>query len=212
VGLNCTDRVNQLDGMQQLAASVGASVVTTALGLLRIVQLALPALGTPTAIGQQDIAYHTLKIEQRVPVKAAVKLGYCKNWTVQNNIAAGVPVGSAALFTQGSATGSSPFMTKTVSDPTVAATYKLDQLPVEEDTLLLVESDATAEANRRLALWKVPRTIYSMQCMPWLFLVELGDPVTLTFPRFNLGAGVTGIVVGVARDWLNGRITLKVLC
>lgn len=204
VGMYCSDRVNQLDAMSQLASSIGAQVVTTTLGLLRIVQLALPALGTPVAIGPQDIEYHSLKIDQRVPVQAAVKLGYCKNWTVQATTAAGVPAGSAALFAQ-------EYMTKTVSDATVAATYKLDQQPVEQDTLLLVESDATAETNRRLALWKVPRTVYAMSAMPWLFLTELGDPVTLTHPRFNLAAGVTGVVVKIQRDWLNGRITLGVL-
>lgn len=204
MGLYCSDRENQLDAMQQLASSVGAQVVTTTLGLLRLVQVALPASGTPKTITQQDIEYHSLKITQRVPVRAAVKLGYCKNWTPQATVAAGVPAGSAALYAQ-------DVMTKTVSDPAVAAAYKLDQLPVQEDTLLIVESDATTETNRRLALWKVPRTIYSMRAFRWWFLTELGDPVTLQLPRFSLSAGATGLVVAIERDWLNGRITLGVL-
>ena len=41
--------------------------------------------------------------------------------------------------------------------------------------------------------------------------VGLGDTVTIKHPRYGLSAGKNGIVIGVSRDWLGSRATLRVL-
>lgn len=209
LGLYAADRMNMVDACQQLASSIGAQMYLTSTGKLRLVKVALPStqstvLGSAWPITADDILYHSLEIDSRPPVVAAVKLGYCKNWTPQNNLAAGVNPISVPLFQQ-------EWMTVTASDATVATNYKATLQPEQQDTLLLAESDANAEAVRRRDLWKVPRTVFKMECRAHYMLVELGDPVTLTHDRFNLSGGVSGMVVSLERDWLKGRVTLGVL-
>lgn len=204
IGLYVPERLNQLDAMQQLAASVGAQTVVTTLGLLRLVQIALPGVGTTYTVGKEDISYHTLKVAGRVTVKASVKIGFCKNWTPQETVAGGVPVASAGLYKD-------EWLTYTASDATTATNYNLDIQPQQEDSLLISEVEAQTEATRRLTLWKTPRTIYSMEGRAHLLLIELGDTLTLTHARFGLSGGISGLVIRIQRDWLNGRIMLGVL-
>mgnify|MGYP000113651172 FL=1 len=205
VGLCLTDRANVLQVCQDLAASVGAQVVVTTLGKLRLVKLALPAAGTPTAVTAQDFDEHSLKVSDRPAVKATAKVGYGRNWSVQTSgLATGLPASSAAALGQG-------VLSVTSSDATATSVYKLGTQPEQVDTLLVVESDATTEAARRRDLWKTPRQVYTARYRAHLLLTELGDAITLTHARFGLSGGVTGLVTHIARDWLAGRVTIGVL-
>ena len=205
VGLCLTDRSNVLQVCQELAASVGAQIVVTTLGKLRLVQLALPASGTPTAVTAQDFDEHSLHVAERPAVRATAKLGWGRNWSVQTSgLATGLPASSAAALGQG-------VLSVTSSDATATSVYKLGTQPEQVDTLLVVASDATTEAARRRDLWKTPRQVYEARYRAHLLLTELGDALTLTHARFGLSGGVTGLVVRVSRDWLAGRVTIGVL-
>jgi hypothetical protein len=205
VGLCLTDRANVLQVCQDLAASVGAQVVVTTLGKLRLVKLALPAAGTPTAVTAQDFDEHSLKVSDRPAVKATAKVGYGRNWSVQTSgLATGLPASSAAALGVG-------VLPVTSTDATVTSVYKLGTQPEQVDTLLVVESDATTEAARRRDLWKTPRQVYEARYRAHMLLTELGDAITLTHARFGLSGGVTGLVTHIARDWLAGRVTIGVL-
>lgn len=203
VGVYLSDRENVLSVCQQLAASVGAQVSMSPVGKLRLLKIALPGAGG-TAVGEKNMAERTLEPVDRIPVRAAVKLGYCRNYTVQSNLQTGIPPEHKALFAQ-------EWRTVTVRDSTTATTYKLTQEPEQENTLLLSNTDATAEANRRLTLWKTPRTVYRYEAMPELMLEEVGAYQTITHSRFGMSGGVTGQIVGVERDWLEGRAFIEVL-
>ena len=204
VGLYLGDRTNVLQACQELAASVGAQVVMSRTGLLRIVRLALPGTGTPVVIGPQDYEARSLQVKERTTVIAGVKLGYCKNWTVQTNLDTGIPPEHKDLYAQ-------EWLTVTASDPAVASAYKLYAEPEQVDTLLLRESDAQDEADRRLGLWKVQRTVYQVKGFAQCLLLELGQAVTLQGDRFGLQAGKTGTVIGLQLDWMAGRATVEVL-
>lgn len=205
VGAYLSDRVNVLAMCQELAASIGAQIVVTTLGLLRIVPLVLPATGTPISVTAADMDYHSLKVAERPTVRATCKLGYCKNWTVETNgLATGLPASSASDF-------GVEYLSVTSTDATATSVYKLATQPVQENTLLLVGSDATTEAARRRDLWKTPRHVYEATYRAHLLLTELGDTMTLTHARFGLSGGKTGLVVSIARDWIAGRVTIGVL-
>jgi hypothetical protein len=204
VGQYLSGKTNVLQCCQDLAASVGAAVVVTTAGLLRLIELDLPAAGTPWSVTASDMEQRSLTVSQRSTVQAAVKLGFCQNYTVQNQLQTGLPASSLDLFSQ-------QWITVTASDSAVTSTYHLTAEPAEVDTNLLVQADAQAEAQRRLNLWKVPRHVYQFTGYPWLMLVELGDAMSITHERFGLSAGRTGLVVSIDRDWLSGRITIGVL-
>lgn len=205
VGYYATERQNVLAVCQELAASVGAQVVMTSLGKLRLVKISLPA-GSPVAtITPADMELGSLNVSDKPAVAASCQLSYCKNWTVQTSgLATGLPARSASSF-------ATEYLTTLSTDATVASVYKLDAKPVEELTHLLVESDAVAEAARRKTLWATQRFVYSTKCFSHLMLVELGDAVSIVHPRFGLSSGKTGIVTSIVRDWFLGRVSLGVL-
>lgn len=204
VGLYLADRTNVIQACADLAASVGAQAVMDSSGLLRLLKIALPAVGTATAVGAAQMAERSLHIADRPAVQASVKIGYCKNWMVQTNLLAGIPEEHKDLFAQ-------EWLTAAASDDDVAEAYRLAIEPAQLDTLLLTRTDARAEAARRLALWSVQRTVYGYTGTPALMLQTLGDAQTLTHTRYGLSSGVTGQIVGITRDWLAGRVQLEVL-
>jgi hypothetical protein len=204
VGFFASERTNVLAACQELARSIGAHVVVTSQGLLRLVVIALPATGTPWQIGPGDMEADSFAIAERPPVRAAVKLGWCKNWTPQTGLVSGLPAESAGLMSQ-------EWMTTTRADTATADVYRLDAEPEVEETLLLTEADAAAEAERRLALWSAPRTVFAAECFAHLLLAELGDAVALTHPRYGLEDGKPGVILSIERDWLGGRVRLGVL-
>jgi len=87
----------------------------------------------------------------------------------------------------------------------------LNAEPVQIDTMLLTRADADAEAQRRLDLWKVPRTTYEFDGVPELLTLELGQAVTVYSPRFGMAAGVSGIIISLAPDWNTGRVKVGFL-
>ena len=204
VGLYIADRTNVLQACALLASSVGAQLVMSRTGLLRLLKIALPAAGAATAVGAGQMAERTLRIADRPDVVASAQIGYCRNWTVQNTLQSGIPEAHKALFAQ-------EWLTTTASDTTTATTYKLSAEPEQADTLLLTVATAAAEASRRLALWAVQRNVYGYTGTPALMLESLGGAQTLTHGRFGLSAGVTGQVVGITQDWLAGRVEFEVL-
>lgn len=204
VGVYLSDRANVLQVCQELAASVGAQVTMSRLGKLQLRKVALPGEGTPKVLGPSDYLVHTLRLVSRPDVVAGIRLGYCKNWTVQDTLDTGIPSAHKDLYAQ-------EWKTVTRRDSAVAAAYKLYADPEQKDTLLLRGTDATNEADRLLNLWKVQREVYSMTCWPHMLTLFLGQAVTLKGDRYNLNAGKAGVVVALQSDWLNDRITVEVL-
>jgi hypothetical protein len=202
VGVYLSERENVLAVCQQIAASVGAQVVMSPAGTLRLIKLDVPVSGTEVTTA--SMAERSLRVSQRVPVVASVKLGYCKNWTVQNSLQTGIPAEHRDLFAQ-------EWLTATAADADIAMAYKLAQEPQQQNTMLLVKEDAEAETARRLALWGDPRTVFSYEGMPELLLEELGAFQTVTHDRFGLSEGVDVQIVGVERDWLAARAGFSVI-
>ena len=204
VGLYVADRTNQAQAIQQLAASVGAQALMSRTGKLRLVQLALPAAGVPVPIGPEHMRERSLRPAQRLPATAAVKIGFDRNWNVQTGLTTSIPAEHADLY-------ATQWLTETVVDEAVRARYRLSDDPVQIDTCLKTREDARAEAVRRLALSKVPRTIYEFDGEPEMMMLELGQPVVLRNERFGLQDGVAGVVVRLSHFWLSGRVTVGVL-
>ncbi len=204
VGIHISDRANVLQCCQELAASVGAQVAMSRTGQLRLLKIALPATGATTDVTPADYEAGSLEIAQRSTVIAGVRLGYCKNWQVQTNIDSGIPAEHKDLYAQ-------EWLTATARDAWVASAYRIYADPPQQDTLLLRAVDAQNEATRRLTLWKAQRTVYRFTGYAHLLTLELGQALTLTAPRFGLGAGKTGVVIGLQSDWINRRVTVEVL-
>lgn len=205
VGLYLNERVNVIEAMNRLAASVGGRVLITREGKLSLLKLTLPQATAGTTVTATDIVQHSLSVSQMPAVKAGVKLGYCKNWTPQtNNIAAGVPADHSDLYRQ-------EWLTVTRTDSVAQADYRTFVEPTMEETLLLTNVDAVNEANRRLNMYNVQRKVLRYKGMPWLMLETLGASQTIFNSRFGLSNGVRGQIVMLATDWLNPHIDVEIL-
>jgi len=204
VGFYVADRTNQAQAIQQLAASVGAQAVMSPTGKLRLIQIALPAPGTSTVIGTDQMSNVGVTPLEKRPVVAAVKIGYDRNYTVQAALTTSIPPAHADLY-------ATEWLSETVKDVGVQATYRLTADPVQIDTCLKRRVDANAEGARRLALGSVPRMRYSIDGEPELMVVELGGPVILRYHRFDLQGGKDGVVLKRQRHLATCRIGLEVL-
>lgn len=205
VGVYADGRTNVLELCQQLANSVDAQLVMSRTGLLRLIQLTIPGTGTPVVVTEAQMVERSLKIQSRPFVKGAVMLGFNKNYTVQEGLLTSIPEAHKTLFAM-------EWLTATVTEPTVIADYKLNDAPPQTDTMLCKRTDAQVEAQRRLDMWKVPRTVFQFEgTADLLATLELGSAITIFNRRFNLQNGKTGIVVSLAPNWLNGRVTVGVL-
>ncbi|MGV8870860.1 MAG: hypothetical protein ACOH2S_28450 [Janthinobacterium svalbardensis] len=204
VGLYVADRMNQAQAIQQLAASVGAQALMSRTGQLRLVQIAPPAAGVPVQIGPEHMKLDSLRPVQRLPVVAAVKIAFDRNYTLQASLTTSIQAAHADLY-------ATEWLTETAVDAVVKARYRLTDDPPQIETCLKTNADAQAEAARRLALNKVQRTIYEFDGEPEMMMLELGQPVVLRDDRFGLQDGVPGVVVLLSHQWLAGRVTVGVL-
>lgn len=202
VGLPLLERANILPTILQLTSSVGAQVVMSMEGKMRLIQFAIPPSATINVPRSQQLD-SSIAIVNRTEVAAAVKIGYNRNWTVQENMQTLLPPAHIALYGQ-------EWSTVTSADAAVQAAYKLDAEPTQIDTCLLRKSDAQPEADRRLAIVKVPRTTYRFDAPPAQLLTPLGAGVNLFSNRFGLSAGKVGLVTLRAVNWGNLRITMEV--
>lgn len=206
VGFYADGRTNRLQCCQQLAASVGAQVTFDRLGRFRILQLGIPMVTSSAAIQitPEHMVEKSLTLVDRTEVKSAIKLAYCKNWTVQEDLQTAILDDHKAMF-------ATEWLYVTKKDTTIATTYKVTTEPEPEETLLLVKTDADTEAQRRLSFWSTPHRIFRFEGFAPMLDLELGQNVGIMHPRYNLQNGAAAMVVSLSPDWLNARVTVEVL-
>lgn len=204
VGLYLLDHATVQACIVDLAASVGAQAIMSRTGQLRLLKVQLPASGTPAVISPSDYEQGSLEVVGHSRVIAGVRLGYCRNWSARQRIAEGVPTEHRDLYAQ-------EWLSVTATNPAVANEYRIETEVEQVNTLMLVKADAQAEAERRLALWSVPRIVVKVRGFAQLTQLELGQAVTLRGDRFGLDSGKTGQVVGLNPDYVTGRCDVEVL-
>lgn len=204
VGLFLKDRANVLECANKLAASVGGRLYVNRAGKLALLIVTLPRPTAGRLVGISDMVERSLSLSQYPTVEAGTKLGYCRNYTVQDNIQTGIPQEHVGMFKE-------EWLTVTRTDSVAAIDYVTYTEPPIEETLLLTAADATAEANRRLDMACTQRKVFRYTGFAHLMLEELGSTQTLAHPRFGLSAGIRGQIISLATDWLNPHITVEVL-
>jgi len=237
VGLFINDRVNVITGITMLADSLGAQVIPSRSGLLRIIKIRAPLAGNAPIINDEvnlvtntgntlvgtngntllsthsnetrvltehDIVERGISISKRVPVRSSIKIGYCKNYTVQKEVTTGIPQNHKELY-------SNEWLSKLATDNAVSLLYKIDTQPVQKDTLLVNGDDAQAEADRLLSIFSVQRSVFKIKGFINLVYIELGDDIILKFNKFGLDNGKYGVVLSIDVDWIAMRVTLEVL-
>lgn len=196
--------VSTRDTVLTIARKLGAQLHMNRAGLLRLLKVTLPAVGTPVEITENDILANTMRMAEVVPVTSAFKLGYAENYTVQDNLLTGLPEEHKELFKR-------EWLTVKAEDAVVSALYRSDTEPELQETALLTNTDATAEANRLLNIFKVPRFVPAFDATARFVGTELTQAATVTYPDYNLNTGKTGMVLGLATRWGDMEVGMEVL-
>lgn len=204
VGIAIMDRINTLEVCQQIAISANARLFMSRIGKLQLIQLGIPTSDTKIYITDNDILHHSLQISQKTSVIAATKVGYCKNYTVQTSFAGTLPSTHVTKFKE-------EWLSNTIVDTDIQRTYKLDVLPIQLDTCLIQNSDATALATYLNNYWKVPRIVYSFTGTRKLLSLKLGQAVNITHNRFGLTSGKDGQIVSISPNWMTGTVNVEVI-
>jgi hypothetical protein len=211
-GIYITQKENLLSVCQELANSVGAQLCATRTGKLKLLQITVPAAGG-TVITDDDIVQSSLSISQKPTVQSTYRLGYCRNWTVQDRLLTGIPAVHKDFFAQ-------PWISVTSTNETAKNLYKQNTLPEQKDTLLIdntpippeTKGTVTLEAERLVALRSVQRYVYRFTTtIKFLQSAILANMITLTHRRFGLSAGAAAQIISSEIDWDTGFITLEVL-
>ena len=171
------------------------------LGKLQLLKIQIVPDVNSFVIDERDIIQGSLSIVSKLPIMAAFKVNYDKNWTVQQGLQTGIPKEHKDMYEL-------EYLNVTVEDSTVKTNYALNSEPVAIDTLMLRESDATTEANRLLNIYKQPRFIVSFTGTSRLVELTLGQQVKIKYPRFGMSAIKDAQVIGLSINWAN--LTVKV--
>jgi hypothetical protein len=204
VGLWVPERMNVLEACDALAGSIGARLCPTIDGKLRLLQIALPAQGSSITIHPHHIVQGTLKLVQPVDPIAAVKIGFCKNWTIQTGLQSDISGVVREMF-------ETEWLTQTAVDDVRKLELKLEGDPAQRNTMLLRRVDARAEAARLLALWGPGRTVYEFTGMPALMRIPVGQGGQIFNEDFGMEAGKEFQVISVSRSWETRRVTVRIL-
>jgi hypothetical protein len=205
VGLHATESINVIDACELLTKSVDAQLAPSLDGKLQLIQIAIPAAGPATLIRAENMLVGTLRHVQRIDPVAAVKLAYCKNWTVQPGSSSNVPAAHRLLFE------SAWPLTFTKISAAIKGAYKLPGDVAQRDTLLLHRSDAVIEAERYIALWGPGRDIYEFEGFPELLQLKKGGRLIVQHELDGMGAGVEAQVLEIERDWINRMVKVRFL-
>ena len=144
-------------------------------------------------VTESDMVSGSLHIADRLPLVPGARLGYCKNWTIQEDTAQGVPEDHKEMYRR-------EWLTVSIAEA------------VEQENCLLLDSySANNECTRRVALRSSQRHVYEFVGFANLMFTPVGAAMKVIHRRFNLSAGKTGQVVSVAVNWLTSQVTIRVL-
>jgi len=204
VGIYIKDRTNVIEVCRQLASSVRAQMVVSREGLLQLIQINFPTSATTVIkrAHQFDDAPLTL-VDLTEPV-AAIKLGYCKNYTVQDNLLTTLPEEHKDLYKK-------EWLEVVAKNQTVADLYKLNQEPAQRDTCIIVGTSAQTEANRQLVVEQVARGTYTARLTANHLMLTLGQAVQVFADWYDLENGAFAVVTGVTPDINSFEVNVEVM-
>jgi hypothetical protein len=214
IGLYLSDDTTVLAALDQVAASVGAWWGVDGVGTVRLQVLDVPNAEPVLSITANDMVepparQRTTDPSRGLPIREQV-IRYRRNYTVQTtDLAAGVSEVRRAQLAQ-------EWRSAAVARASVATMHLLAE-SVTEDTLFVAESDALAEATRRMRLRGVQRHRFDvlLQLTQRTMQLQLGDVIGIDHPRFGLSVqgndvGQRFVIIGLQPDGARRRLRCTV--
>ncbi|NQW12220.1 MAG: hypothetical protein HQ481_20330 [Alphaproteobacteria bacterium] len=200
IGLFLDNDARMIDVLDDLVESVGAHYGFDRPGTLTIGRIEAPSTTAVAAFDERQI----LKIE-RVAVSHPIwrqRIAYRRYWrTLDESGVAG------SVSDEDRADLGEQHRYEVAEDTTVSDTHPLAE-ESDRETLLALSVDAAAEAARQLALFGADRDAFQVRLKTQPFAIDLGNTITLTYPRYGLEAGRNLVVIGMVEDAAVNEVTL----
>lgn len=135
-----------------------------------------------------------------------ITVNYQKMWTVQDKDAM-----AAAVSFQNKEFYGREYRSVTVENPAIRDQFP-EAVEMEFNTLLNDEADARRLADHFMLLYGTPRRMFNLSArytVPVAESIDLGDTVTVTYPRFGLENGADFVITGIRYDAKNFNIELE---
>ena len=200
VGIWVRDDSTVAETLDALADSLGAHYGFDRGGRMTIGRVEEPASVAVAAYDETDV----LEIERLAVARPVWRhsVEYRRYWqTLDASAVAG------AVMEEARADLSEPVRVEAASDPAIQIRHPLSEEAVTT-TLLTDPSSAAAEAARLLSVFGSGRVAFRVLLKTQPFALELGQTVTLTYPRHGLAGGRNLVVVGMVEDSAVNEITL----
>ena len=201
IGLYLSGRANVIDVIDKLITSVGGWYSFNRSGKLILGRMDVPSGTTSSELVADDIIFGGLSLSSQSMATATERIGYSKNYTIQNTTAGSLTPSEKLSYYQ-------PIKIVSANNQSVRTTHLLAIEPDLKETLLVTQSNAQAEANRLLGIWQIPRKTFTVECIISPLTINLGDVVLLTHPRYGLSDGKLLRVIGIRESVTTRRIAL----
>ena len=194
--------------IDEVANSIGAWWGVDRLGVFRMGRIVVP-VGTPIAtITPVEILSidRTSTSDKGAGVPAwSVSVGYARVYSPSEDLAGSVSAAEKARMAEA-------YRRSIATDAAVKTTHKYSPELVF-DTQIVGAADASAEATRRLSMYKARRDMLQIRVRlePELAAsIDLGQIVTVQMPRYGMDAGKKYLLVGIRTDMRNNIFDLTV--
>ena len=202
IGIYISARENLLDVVDQILPAAWYYGFDRA-GLFTLAVLKDPSAGS-SVLTIDDLETHgDLGITKADVPSWRTRVGYKKCWSTNTSPASTATEShSAWLLNEFS-------LIEKSEDASIKTTHLLAQDPDLYPSMIAGSANATTEAARLQTLFGTQRYTYTVSAYVAPYQVEIGDVVTITDDRFDLGAGVDCRVTGLTEFFIDNRIELE---
>lgn len=182
--------VSYLDVLRQVANSAGGYCHFNYEGILRFYTLDLTKESV-VSMTIDDVIDGKIEISEVRDPAATFKLGYKRNWSVQDAdaLAGSVTDSDRQLY-------STEWSYHEINNGLSAATYpKAEDIVIE--TLLQDSTEAETEATRRAAIRSERNYTLRFTTKGLQVFLKLGDNITMDYPRYGLNGGKVAAIIGL---------------
>lgn len=209
VGLWVNEETTVAEACDRIAETPGAWWGVDRFGSLHIQQLVAPSVPQPAArLTEHDLLRPLERLATNDPGKGLPVYRQVLRWGRHYQVQSSDLAASVTLARRSEL--SKEWREVVATDSSVVDAHPLSP-EVIRDSLYSTAAGAQAEVNRRLALYSPRRDRFEIvvPLTPETLVLDLGDVVELTHPRYGLEAGEQFVVLGAEPDAKNGRITLN---
>lgn len=201
IGYFVSDTVTASEALDSIINSIGAYYFFDREGILSVGRIEVPEVTSVYTFDETQI-----QIFEKEAVQTPVwrlSLDYAKNWTVMTgtSVAGAVPPAKVSFLSQ-------EFRNVFQYDVNILTKHILATDAVYE-SLLTDIAPAQNECNRQFNLYSVQREMYKITVATQPLSLNLGQTVTLKYPRYGLSSGKNFVIIGMTEDSSLDLITLE---